>query len=417
MRISLIAQKVFLYVYTFLFIFNPSIINKINFVYLLSPVAVVLLFLAPMSYKKYLSNGRVFLLIIVNMLYFIVLFLYYLNGSLDSLQRANSFIFLILNSICAITVYYLYQTIYKKEIYDIMNFILRIAAIQVIFVLLTLLLPEFREWILISARQESVYNIANDLGSGLRSYGLASGYTSTFPMFMGICSLISIYFFNISSSITSKIKYFILTIFLLLSVILNARIGLLPILIWIILSPFYYTYRRNIKLLFSLIIIFVLIIPYLTIKLNILKSDLFFRVYQGYEEILQLINGNVIGTFEVLYDMWFFPNNILDLFFGQGINVVSAYPKNSDIGLIQDIYMYGCIPTFFLIFFLIYFFKPLSTLTKKKFGTLFNFIVFLSLLAYYMKGMIFYSNEVVNTLIFLAIFATLNHKKSINFSI
>lgn len=412
MRISLIAQKIFLYIYTFLFIFNPSIFSKINLVFLLSPLAIFFLLLAPLTYKKYLSNRRVFLFIVVNTLFFIFLFSYYLTGALDSLPRAYSFIFLILNSICAMTVYFLYQRIYDKKISSVMNFILRIAGIQIVFVILTLWLPGFREWVLLSAREESIYNIANDLGAGLRSYGLASGYTSSFPMFMGICSLISIYFFNISRSIISKIKYLILTMLLLLSVILNARIGLFPIVIWTVLSPLYYLYRRNIKLLF-LILIFVLIIPYFLMKYNVLNSELFFRINQGIEEIVQLINGNITGTFETLYDMWFFPKNALDLLFGQGINIVGANTNSSDIGFIQDVYMYGLIPTFLLIIFLIYFFKPLSMLMRKRFGIIFNIVFFLSLIAYYMKGMTFYSNEVVNTLIFLAVFAIFTYKKTL----
>lgn len=174
-----------------MFIFNPSIIYQVNLVYVLSPLALILLIANPSNSLKYISNKRVFLFLIICLLYFLYLFLNYLLRSQDSLTRANSFLIVRLNIFCALLIFNLYNKVYFGNKDDVLSFILKISAVQVFFVMTSVLIPEFREWTLQSAREESTYIIANDLGSGLRSYGLASGYNSTFPMFMGICSLFS----------------------------------------------------------------------------------------------------------------------------------------------------------------------------------------------------------------------------------
>lgn len=411
MKLTTIFWRPILYIYGFLFIFNPGSLLGINLVYLLSPIS--LIFLAPnfKSLYRYISNKRVFLFHIAMCMIILYLSIFYMYGSLDAYNRILSFILVILNTFCAFTLLMLYQKSFLKQysIYNLINFIVSLGVLQVLFVLLALISPSFREWTLSNG---DLIELSNDLGSGLRSYGLASGYTSTFPMFMGICSLLSILLLNETSKLGIKIYYLIVTLFFILSVILNARIGLAPVVIWLLLSPLYFLYRKKLLMLTFFSIFILVVFPYVFTKYNLLNSPLFFRLSQGIEEFTQLLSGNLTGTFEALYEMWFFPSNILSLLFGEGKNIVGASPKSSDIGLVQDIFMFGVIPTLFITVILIYFSYPFFKKLTAKFGLLVSFTLITSLILYYFKGTIFYANAVSNTMIFLSI-AAFNRTKAI----
>ena len=102
--------------------------------------------------------------------------------------------------------------------------------------------------------------------------------------------------------------------------------------------------------------------------------------------------------------MWIFPNNTLNLFFGQGINTLGNHHYTSDIGLIQDIFMFGIVFIMLLLTGLVNVFIPFMAQMKKLFGYLFVFIFVISITAFYMKGLIFASNELVRMLFILMIF-------------
>ncbi|MGR2922582.1 hypothetical protein [Acinetobacter sp. CE-15] len=406
-------SKTFLYLYAFLYIFNPGNFFSFNLMYLLGVFAIGYFFINISQTLIYLSSKRVLIFISICLLFFMYLFVLYLFGADDALLRGYSFLLIILSLLCALTILSIYSKIYSCNFKDFCDFIIKVGAIQLFFVILALTVPAFRDWTLATARQNSIQDISNDFGSGLRSFGLATGYTSTFPMLMGLCSLLSIYYFIFSKKISEKITYLFLFLGMILSVILNARIGLVPIALWLIVSPLYLLYKRKVKLFILLVLMFSL--GFIFIGIDYLQTDYFFRLMQGVEELKKLSEGKSTGTFETLSYMWFFPEDIMHFLWGEGKIIVGAYPVGSDIGLIQDIFMFGLVPTVFLGFILLYFLNPLFKNISKTFGTFFFLIFICSLFLYYLKGMNFYSNEVSNTVLLLAVFSifTYNDMKSV----
>ena len=407
------AYKPMLYIFSFFYIFNPSNFFRFNALYILFLFSFLIFIFNKNILISVISKKRILFFFLTIILLSVYLLFFTAYKSTGALERVYSFVILMVSIITSIGMFVLYCRVYSTNMYAAIKFIVNLGAIQIFFVILSLVYPEFRNWILLTSRSEELYVISNDLGSGLRSFGLSSGYTSTFPMFMGLCSLFSLYLLKYTDKYLIKVKYFILILLFLLSVVLNARIGLVPLIIWLLFSPLFFFNIKNIKA-FLLIIIFIFFaFPIISINFDIFNSDLFFRVRQGYNEITYLLSGKKTGTFSALNDMWIFPEYIFDLLFGQGVNTVGNYFVRSDIGIVQDIYMYGLVPTLSMMFFLSYFYFPLISKLFKLFGFVFILTVLISLLLFYFKGMILYSNEVVNLFLFLGLISLCSNKKYI----
>lgn len=406
MLISNLPHKIFLYIFSFLYIFNPGNFAPFNLLYVLGLFSFFYLYLNKITLFKFLSNKRIFLLIFICLVYFLYLLVQYFFGGNDAILRAYSFIILIVSLLCSLTVIIVFEKTYSLNFYNLMKFIVVVALIQLFFVYLSVLVPSFREWTLSTARQSDILTISNDAGSGLRSFGLASGYTSTFPMVMGVCALFSFYLFVLNKNIKDKLFYFIIFLLIVFSVILNARVGLVPIGLMLIFSPIFLL--RNDKknfLILSVILSVILFLP----NINIGNSDYFFRFVQGLNEFDSLLDGKKTGTFETLSGMWFFPSSTLGLLFGDGYKILGASPRGSDIGIVQDIYMFGVIPSFILGCAITYIFYPLIGYLRNKCGLFFTSILVVSLVIYYLKGMGFYANDVINLLFIMLSFVVVTY--------
>lgn len=403
-----LSWKPITYIYGFMFIFNPSIIPGLNMIYILFLMSIPIIAANFSKFNHLLLKKRIFLFITVNLLFILFLAIYYVAGFEDTLIRLSAFLLIIINTICALTLYLIYSKTYPpNSIYTIINFFISLGGIQLFFVIISIIFPQFRDWVL---SNQNLNELSNDLGSGLRSYGFASGFTSTFPMFMGLCSIFSLYLYNETKGIYKKLYYLTLTLLFIFSIVINARIGLVPIILWAILSPLYLIYRKKIGSLLLLLSISFILTPLIFVKYGLIESQLFFRLNQGITEIQQLISGNKTGTFETLSDMWFFPDKTFNLLFGEGIITIGNFSKSSDIGLIQDIYMYGLLPTILLTLFLVYFTYPMFKEFSDKFGAVFCLVIIISIISYYFKGMVFYSNAVTNCLLLMSIVA-INYRK------
>lgn len=406
-----IKIKIFLYIYSFLFFFNPGNFFSFNLLYVLGFISVGYFFVVRGEFLNYISNKRILTLFVVCLFFVIYLVFLYLMGAEEALVRAYSFILIMISLFCVLTIFSIYKRVYSTDLSAVIQFFVGLGIIQLFFVILAVLIPEFREWTLITARQAEIHTISNDAGSGLRSFGLASGYTSTFPMFMGLCALFATYLFLNCSGFIKKILYLTVVIGFLLSIILNARIGFVPIAIFIFFAPLYLLYKGK-ATVFLLVPVLGLIL--LTSNTSLYKSSYFDRFFQGVEEIKLLTEGNSTGTFETLSHMWFFPSDLLDFFFGLGVNIIGRYPRGSDIGFVQDVFMYGFLMTIFLGFILLYVSLPLIRRFSKAFGFVFIFSFLGALFFYYLKGMNFYANEVCGMVLFLIVFTCLSREN--NFS-
>lgn len=399
---TIILQKTILYIFTFLYIFNPGNFLNFNLVYVLGFLSLFYLLLNKKYAIMMLSNKSIFILFFICLLFFFYLIFFYFFGNTDAILRGYSFLVVWLSIFSSLAIVGMFKSLYVATIDKFLNFIINVTCIQIFFVILSIILPSFRDWVLSTARQTDILMISNDAGSGLRSFGLSSGFTSTFPMFMGICAIFSLHMFISKKDVYEKIKYLIISLLLIFSIILNARTGLIPVILFLLILPISIFMKKDFKNII-LLCSFVVILFFLP-NINFYNNDYLFRLMQALEEFDSLSTGKKTGTFEALSNMWFFPDNTVSILFGEGVKIVGAFPRGSDIGFIQDVFMFGLIPTVFLSLCLVYVFSPLFRKIKSYYGVLFFQVFIVSLLFFYMKGVTFYANEISNLIILMLCF-------------
>ena len=402
--------KIFLYLYTFLFIFNPSNFSSFNLIYLLSFFSILYFIFNRKVFFKYFKNKKVFSLLFLCVYLCVYMLALYMTGSEDALYESYVILIVIMAILCGLVIVDMFKKIYGFNFLKFIEFIIRVGLIQFFFVALSVFYPEFREWVLNTSRQEDLESISNSEFSGLRSFGLSLGYTSTLPMFMGVCSLLSFYFFIVKENIKSKLFYFFATFAFLISVVLNARIGLVPISICLITLPFFFVFNLRKKAKTLVFLILSVLVSFSLSFSTLLTSDYLVRFMAGLDEIDSLLGGKATGNFEALLGMWFFPDSKTDFIFGQGFKVFGSNSKGSDIGLVRDIYMYGFLNVLIVTAVLFYSSNPLLKTFKKYFGYLFLFSFVFSFFAFYFKGLLFSSNEVMNLFFILLVFCIFYNK-------
>jgi len=400
----LLAKKFFLFIYVFLFLFNPTNFASINLLYILSAVAVFNILAFPGRYLFFL-NSKYLLVLLFFLLYLVVyLLIFYFSGGLDSLYRIYIYFLVFFAVLCSLFVVVCFSRIYANDFNLFSNFLINVGVFQLLFVLLTLVFSDFRGWVLETSRIENIVSISNDYG--LRSYGFANGYTSTFPMLMGLYALFMIYrvlnFKNLRISFFYDLLLFGLFI---LSVVLNARIGLVPVVIYV--SFIFFTISYDLRRYPSFLLLALLILFIFTFVDLDGFQQYFERLLAGWYEVVELFKGNHIGTFEVLSQMLHLPDDYFHLLWGYGLSVFGEQDNflfSSDIGFVKDVYIFGLVNTILLFFVLSYFSYPVFLYFKKNFGLFFVLSFFLSFVFYYTKGSIFAASEVYNFLILLVIF-------------
>ncbi|MBS3988906.1 MAG: hypothetical protein KGZ44_03030 [Dethiobacter sp.] len=404
-----IMLKKFLFgMYVFLFIFNPNIFFNLNISIFLFLIALFSFLFFSKEYQLLVKNKNLFTYIffLLYIIFYLIL-LSVLVGS-DAFLMAYTYLLVIFSLVCSFFIVVIYGRLYKLSFVSFLMFLISIGFVQLIFVFFTIITPEFREFLLTTSRDENLWIISNYSG-GLRSFGLANGYTSTFPMLMGVYALIAIlmalnkHFLNLNFY-----WLFALSILFLISVILNARIGLVPIFIFILSIIFFMV--CSVKYLVSglkfLILCGILFVLTLLINLDVYKYTV--RLTWAAEEIAALISGDKVGTFLVLGNMFHFPDNTFALIFGTGLSVFgdqNNFTFSSDIGFVRDIYMFGIFNTLLLIFVIIYLTSPLRKYLNDYFGVIATFSLFVALISYYFKGATWSSSEIYNFIVLLSVFS------------
>ena len=394
--------NLFIYIYGFLLIFNPNNFFSFNLLFIITIFSFFIIFLTKNSMVNFYSNKRFLIFTLFNICYFLYYFI--LNVNVDSNRGYTIFITYlgILNAYAFILIYIKSNDLNFDKF---LRFITNIMLIQMFFVLLSVFIPEFRNWALSTARSDSLVSVSNDHGF-MRSFGLSLNYTSGLPMAIGVCSLFVAYFLIEEKNIILKIRYLITLLLFLFAISVNARIGLMPVIFLVMFLPL--IVFSHIKHIFSYLAVMLgVMILYFVFSDDIDQSGYLERVQEGVEEVKSLFSGRKEGNIEALYEMFILPDNNYDLFFGQGFETLTSLSITSDLGFIRDIYMFGLL--YVILFFSVFYYlmKPLLGFFKERFGYLFVIIFILSLLAYYGKGMIYSSTEIYNLLFVLSVFCCL----------
>lgn len=173
-----------------------------------------------------------------------------------------------------------------------------------------------------------------------RGFGFASMLSFAYGITQGIVCAIAIYFLSQEKKIFKRLFLVLAIIIFLISILVNARTGILPV--FIILFYFVIINRKLNLLLF--ISIFVFALTQINYESDYVDMKTINFALEFFSESDNLISGsNEETTFNKLADMIFFPSNIKDLIFGSGYSIFGILNKSSDIGYIVQIWFGGII--------------------------------------------------------------------------
>ncbi|AFL84950.1 hypothetical protein Belba_2390 [Belliella baltica DSM 15883] len=352
----------------FLYIYNPMI----RFLPFDSGVIISFLILlfyffngAP-NLKRILKNKYIFIYLILGLItfsYTLILTFFSDNEHLSFRFPIMYFRFffelpLVTIAILNLIIKFGYNT-YGKVIHIFIN----IAIVQSFIVIATLLSPALRDFVFFNLLKfrEGHDKIISIGDFSLRGFGLSGDYLFAFPLFQGFAAVLVLFFFK-----NGWFKYIFVFPLVLISSLVNARVGVVPVLIFFsIIALFYFIsmQKSKIKILlkntFFVLILLILIIQFVQIlELN----NTFSWIVNGF---INIFGGNTVGSSssyniieKLLGEHLFFPNGCFDFVFGSGQVIFSnpfSYIK-SDIGYIQFIFYGGL---FFLIL-IIFSFKFLA---------------------------------------------------------
>ncbi|WP_157772272.1 hypothetical protein [Zobellella denitrificans] len=266
-----------------------------------------------------------------------------------------------------------------------------VSIIQSFFVVISYFSSSVREFLTLAVIDDRYKEVLSAV-LHYRIYGFSTNYTFTMPVFMAIAAL-----FSFIKSVRSNIFYFLFVPFFIFSIYLNARVGLLVLFFLVVFyAPYLIKYSNFYKLL-SLFLLLSVFAYFLSFWYD-LEVGLNHWFLAGVEELRQLLDGRLLGTFSVLGDMFFIPDG-WGLLFGDGVNVFHA-ERNSDVGYIISINYGGLFYLLMLLgFYFLFVFNSLY-LGKQCFWVVFS--VFLCLILINFKGDAFYRNEV--TTLFFSVF-------------
>lgn len=389
-KIKLLLKRPFLilllHILLYLYIYNPYInVLGIQSIRLLYPLALILYIF------KYNHFNRSFFLF-KKEIFILVLWLLYTvwhtisGGDFTFTNIAFSLFF---DGYCLSFCLYLLYTKCKLNV-PIIDLLFSNAIIASCISLVLLLIPNMRQFVM-----EHFSSIDNTYAFlQFRCFGISAGLTFDYAILQGLALS---YCLMVKKSYTNLL----LIPLLLISILFNARIGIIAPLLIVLYLLFW---KIKLKIWLYLGVFYILF-------LSLLQSNFFFDniatfswVEAGIEEIFNNLTGNGQGaTMENLTSMHILPHNITEWLFGTGKNYFeSPYGNNTDIGYFIQL-MYGGISFLILNFSWLFciLFSLHSMLTRKQFHMLL-FIVIIFLICNY-KGSMFVSNCAVRAFMLLCL--------------
>lgn len=393
----------FIYIYAPPFNLIPFSPNKI-----LSPIALFgCLLVFKKSIQKLIFQKHIALFIFfvfISMLYALVIDSHFImSNNLSFTEKDTYNQALTLMETIPIALFLCIYAIRKLKLCfaELLSSIVTIAAIQSLFAIVMLLLPNLRMYILTTILKYNTHEdkiFRADLYS-FRSFGISQDYLFSLSIVQGIsvvCILcICIYNF-------SKYKYLLLLIpMLLLSIALNARIGFIAIILFVVIALFFTVARLKLYLLSKFLLF--LLISILSIYFSISNINLFSN--SGIENNLEwaskvFIEGKNFargsetetGHFGRIQNKHIhLPKTEFARIFGEG-RYVFANKKSSldsDVGYVRRIYFGGYIYSLLTYSSLIYLFIGSQQKKQKDIFKIFLYCILLTAFLAQIKGDIF----------------------------
>jgi hypothetical protein len=322
----------------------------------------------------------------------------FLSNDIDKAYWSFHLVFEILPCLIFVSIIFI-----KKgyDLYEIYNIILIVGLLQAGCVFSAMIFPDIRSWMIDSSGSPALKDLYGIVGL-FRMYGLSGGYTYTMPLYLGFCVIISF-----ALGAFKSYKYYYLIPFYLISIVVNARIALISILI-VSVVIFFLRFRKeflvSIISLSFLSLLIILIIQFVGKQAeNSLSVDAWVWINSGVQEVLDYYNGEATGNLSYLTDsMWSMPKGI-DVLIGNGTR-----PVDSDIGYVIDMYYGG------LVYSILLYVPYIFMLAKNNFNNVVEKTINLSVIFYLLminvKGEGFYPNDLIKGVLLVIIFSIMVNK-------
>ncbi len=401
----------FIIIYLFMFIYFPPIfpINLMHILTLFSLIALALMYRKTII-EIFNNSIKMYMIPVALVLVYVSIIVLIKNGDWNYIYK-HVLIFIEV-SICTVFIcsYFMRE---KYNIDKIIDTLLIVGSIQAIISVLCLFVPIVKQLAVdIYMGQMIEQNVTNLMSKetllGLTNHrinGISVALLFTMPIVQAVLASISLFL-----AIEKDVKYIIFTPFLILSSVVNARIGIVVFVcgVIIIIITCKEKIKRNIKpiIIASAIIVGITILSIIFISGNSTVQ----WIMQFVHEIINLFKGKKTGTFEFLFGSFIRFPELKDMIFGTGRDIFSlGTGMRSDIGYINDIWFGGII---YIVIsygaFINYYYKAFNR--RYKFNMFIAIMLITTFIVVNIKGSIVGNNEFTNIGILLSTILILRNK-------
>lgn len=384
--------NVFLYplmmILTYLYIFNPPF-QQLP----ISPSKLLYVILLPLFFLKckraffreYTSEVKVFFAIILYS------FAVKILTSSDAIYAQTNLFLFVESLFNAFALACLLFWVFEDNVERVFLWCSVVAALVSVYLILSPGTNEFvRNSLLIPERELDADFFA------FRSFGVSESLLFTYPVSLGVASCLCLEYAK------KKSLYYLLLPFLLIAIMFNARIGFVPVLV-------YLGYRIIMARDFSFIFRFagLLLIGFLILDYSGILDEYEATVtwlMDGFTEVVNLLSGkegDKKGNVDVLSNMIIFPKSISGIIFGTGKDIyLLSSVGHSDIGYILQIYYGGVVYVILLFSFIFSVYRKLKRNNIQN--KWFNYVFLGTVLLCNVKGYFITTNSGMRTLMLLA---------------
>lgn len=237
-----------------------------------------------------------------------------------------------------IPIYLIENFFEKKNNIKVIPYVLNVGFVASLISIFLLLNPNLNEYVL-GGLIELPYE--NNLGRWERCFGIAEGLTSSYGIIQGIFASIALLLFDRKHKV-----YLFYFLTMSIATIINARTGMIPIILAIIFKLHYSIKQHN--YLFPIVLVFV---AFIVIKLITYTGDglvytldyatIFFTA--SYEYFVKGEASDYYGSIDTFLQI---PSTLFGVIFGEGRTLFGAEINSSDISFVNQIFTGGL---FFLV--------------------------------------------------------------------
>lgn len=390
-----VVSNILIFIFLYIYLYNPIFVFvKIGLIKVLLLFSFIFIIKNWGKLKRYLEDyGEVLKLLLFSIIYcFIVILL----NSGNANTPYTMFVWLLETTFIPM---FLIKQVFLKYKLSLLGSLLPISIIAACISLFLLINPSINDFVLGGIIEKP---FENNLGVWSRCFGIAEGLTNSYGIIQGIFASICLLKGRESA------KYYLFAILISISVIINARTGIIPIAIALLYVLFKSIKGGQIKF-------FIFIVLSTIVVINIVSQ---------YEEEISDTISYVTAFFTSTYDYFIkgetgddyyssldgfihFPQSFFGVLFGEGRTMFGDKNMGSDIGYVNQIYTGGLI---YLITLIAIQFKIYGKIYRRCKEHFFVILLFLTAFIINFKGIPFCVSESFTRFVMLFYFVLLHNR-------